>query len=553
MGSRNPKKDVRTPDEMLADLMIEFIGDPLGYVMFNFPWDTEPSIQVVELAEGVEDFMTTEDVVRRDLYRARFPDCKYGPDLWACDFLDEVGRGVRENAFDGSVPVSPLRYATVSGHEIGKSTLVAWIIKWIVDTRPMSKGTVTAVTDEQLRTKTWAELGKWHHLSMTAHWFKHSSSRGSMSLVHQDLRYAGTWRCDARTCREEKSEAFAGQHAPTSTSFYIFDEASGVPDKVFEVREGGLSSGEPMVFDFGNGTRNSGEFFENCWGKYAERYVTRQIDSRTVAITNKEKIEEDRVAWGEDSDRFKVRWMGLFPDKGSVQLISEEVVDGAMTREMDGEEKHHRMVLGVDCARFGDDDSVIFPRRGRDARSFKPRIFNNLSTDQLVDKITQCFDEFDMLGMRPVSILVDAGYVGGAVVDFLQRRGYPAIAVDFGGRVSEPRKYRYKVDEMWGRMAEALPTLFLPVRTGFEDDVGHRLKQELTQREYGLTTKEQISLESKKELKKRGLASPDIADALALTWAIDVATLIDSSIVDGMFQAAQETNHDYDPFAEMRG
>jgi hypothetical protein len=60
-------------------------------------------------------------------------------------------------------------------------------------------------------------------------------------------------------------------------------------------------------------------------------------------------------------------------------------------------------------------------------------------------------------------------------------------------------------------------------------------------------------LESKKELKKRGLASPDIADALALTWAIDVATLIDSSIVDGMFQAAQETNHDYDPFAEMRG
>jgi len=553
MGLRDPK-DVRTEDEVLADMMIKFSGDPLGYVMFNFPWDEEPSIQVVELAEGVEDHMTTEDVDRRDLYRARFPGCKYGPDLWACDFLDEVGKGVRANKFNGSTPVSPLRFATASGHEIGKSALVAWLIKWIMDTRPMSKGSVTAVTDEQLRTKTWAELGKWHHMSMTAHWFKHSSSRGAMSLVHMDLRYAGTWRCDARTCREEKSEAFAGQHAPTSTSFYIFDEASGVPDKVYEVREGGMSSGEPMAFDFGNPTRNSGEFFENCRGKYAKRYVTRQIDSRHVAITNKEKIEEDRVAWGEDSDRFKVRWMGLFPDKGSVQLISEEDVDNAMTREMDGEEKHHRMVLGVDCARFGDDDSVIFPRRGRDARSFRPRTYNNLSTDQLVDRVAECFEEFSNLGMRPVAILVDAGYVGGAVVDYLQRRGYPAIGVDFGGRVSEPRKYRYKVDEMWGRMAEALPTLFLPEMSGEENDVAYRLRQELTQREYGLTMKEQISLESKKELKKRGLTSPDVADALALTWAIDVATLIENADAGiGMMQSATQTNHDYDPFLEMRG
>ena len=126
--------DVRTDDEILADMMVEFRYDPLGYVMFNFPWDEDPTIQVVKLAEGVEEYMTREDMERRDMYRKRFPGCIYGPDLWACDFLDQWGKEMRDRAFDGAA-VQPVRFSTVSGHEIGKSMLVAIIIKFIMDTR----------------------------------------------------------------------------------------------------------------------------------------------------------------------------------------------------------------------------------------------------------------------------------------------------------------------------------------------------------------------------------------------------------------------------------
>lgn len=156
----------RSPDEVLSDEVGKFFYDPLGYVMFNFPWDTEPKIQIVRL---------------KGKWKERFPNCTYGPDEWACEFLDRIGKETKVRKFNGRLPVKPLRFSTVSGHGIGKSTLVAWITKWIMDTRPYSKGSLTAVTDEQLRTKTWLELGKWHALSMTAHWFEFSSARGNMS------------------------------------------------------------------------------------------------------------------------------------------------------------------------------------------------------------------------------------------------------------------------------------------------------------------------------------------------------------------------------------
>jgi hypothetical protein len=538
MGLRNPRlaalPDVRTSDEILADELNKLRDKPLEYVMFMFPFDTEPSIQVVELPAK---------------YRARFPGCKYGPDEWACEFLDRLGEEIRVRGFDGSTPVSPIRFSTVSGHEIGKSTLCAWLIKFILDTRPFSKGSVTAVTDEQLRTKTWAELGKWHALSMTRHWFKYSSARGSMSLAHSNPKYSGTWRCDARTCREEKSEAFAGQHAPTSTSFYIFDEASGVPNKVYEVREGGLSSGEPMVFDFGNGTRSTGEFFENCVGKYRHRYITNSIDSRTVAITNKEKIEQDCLDWGEDSDRFRVRWRGLFPARGSVQFMSSDDVLAAMTREMESNEKQHSVVLGVDVARFGDDASVVYARRGRDARSWPPRFHRGLNSIQLADRVAEFFNELAALGLRPSMIFVDGGGgYGSGVADQLNLRGYPTIEVMPGGGALNQDAYRYKSDELWGNLRDALNQLYLPPR---DDPTGTLLFEEMTQREYGfIQGGQRIHLESKKDFKKRIGRSPDCTDALALTFAHGMATIPANT---STLAPPVTSNHDYDPYAERFG
>ena len=538
--------DTRTPDEVLADEMAGFYADPLGYVMFTFPWDTEASIQVVPLAEGVEEHLTAADREYRDSVRARFPGCKYGPDLWACQFLDELGEQIKARGFDGYHPVDPIRFATVSGHEIGKTAAVTWLIKFIMDTRPMAKGSVTAVTDEQLRTKTWAELGKWHHLSLTSHWFRFSSGRGAMSMSHVNPAYAGTWRCDARTSRKEKSESFAGQHSPTSTSFYIFDEASGVDSKVFEVREGGLSSGEPMVFDFGNGTRNSGAFYDLCEGSLGQKLgvIRRSIDSRMVHVTNKVKIDKDIEAHGFDSDWIRVRWRGIFPDSATTQFIASETVSDAMERPVEPDPSSP-VVIGVDVARFGDDSTVIYARHGSDARSFPPQIYDKLSTVQVTSKVTDYFNYFASLGRRPAMIFVDETGLGGGVVDQLQALGYPVTGVNFGSKPSDDKTYRFRGDEMWGRLRDALPRLALPAR---DTETGERLYEDLTQREYSFTIAgEKINLESKTDMKKRGLRSPDIADALVLTYASEVLAKLPSE----MQAPASPTNADFDPHADL--
>ena len=157
-------------DEQLAEFLASCFADPLKYVMGCFPWDSEPSIQVVKLPTK---------------YRKRF-DCEWGPDEWACEFLDDLGRDIRQRGFDGTKSVLPIQYATTSGHGIGKTVLVAFLIKFILDTRPRSRGVVTATTAEQLKTKTWAELGKWHRLSLTRHWFRYNSGRGTMMLTHHE-------------------------------------------------------------------------------------------------------------------------------------------------------------------------------------------------------------------------------------------------------------------------------------------------------------------------------------------------------------------------------
>ena len=499
----NGTKGKKDPNLELAEAISQFTGDPLGFVIFAFPWDTDKSIQQVKLPEKYRDRFNTE----------------YGPDLWACEYLDELGEHIRDRAFDGESAVMPIQMATSSGHGIGKSALVAWIILFIMCTRKLCNGVVTANTAEQLRTKTWAEVGKWHKRCVAGHWFEYTSGRGAMSLYHKE--HPKEWKVNAQTSREENSEAFAGLHAANSTPFYIFDEASGIPEKIFEVREGGTTDGEPMVFDFGNPTRNSGRFYEECVGKFRRRWSYREIDSRSVQITNKDRIDEWIEDYGEDSDFVKVRVKGVFPSAGSLQFIPTEDVESAMGRQANPD-RTQALAIGVDVARQGDDESVIYPRLGNDARSFEPRRFSGLDTVQMASKVIDCINEFRAMGVPIGGVFVDGGGIGAGVVDQLRHTGYNPIEVQFGSRPGDPRKYRFKVDEMWGRMKEAIRLgLALPS----EGRISEEIKTQLTQREFGFTLKDQINLETKKDMKARGISSPDIIDALALTYAQELAPL----------------------------
>ena len=467
-------------------------ADPLRFVLWAFPWGETPELSIVPLPEP---------------WASRYPNCKYGPDVWACEVLEDIGKQVRERAFDGIHAVKPIRLAIASGHGIGKSFLTAMLVIWIMATRPDSKGVVTANTANQLETKTFAEISKWLKRSLVSDLFEIRAT----SIVSKES--PESWRVDAQTCREENSESFAGQHSASSTSFYIFDEASAVPDVIWEVAEGGLTDGEPMMFVFGNPTRNTGRFKE-CFGKRRQYWTTRHIDSRSVFITNKAQIEEWKNEYGEDSDFFRVRVKGQFPSASSRQFIPTELAEKASWSEI-AHNTATAAIIGVDVARFGDDDTVIYVRIGK---GFLPiKRYHGLDTVQVAAMVKRRYRDVKSIGFPRdrIFINVDEGGVGGGPKDILRDDGYPVRGVQFGAAADEPEIYDRKRDEMWGRMKQWLADGgTIPRDQGLIDD--------LTSPEFDIKPGGQIKLESKKDMKKRGLASPDAADALCLTFAYKI-------------------------------
>jgi len=506
--SMNMSSDVHefiSSDLLLADECSQFYHDPLGWVNWAFDWNHG------EL-EGFE-----------------------GPDEWQCDWLTEVGRMVTDNNFNGVDPVKAVRMATASGHGIGKSALTSWVILWIMSTRPYAKGIVTANTGEQLRTKTWSELAKWRTRCITGHWFELNSGKGSMSMYHKS--WPESWRVDAQTCREENSESFAGLHAANSTPFYLFDEASAIPDKIWEVAEGGLTDGEPMFFCFGNPTRNTGAFRKCFFNRHT--WNCKQIDSRTAKMTNKLLIKDWERDWGEDSDFFRVRVKGQFPRAGDMQFIPGDDVLAAMKRTAVymGDDP---LVCGIDIARGGDDNCMIMFRRGKDAKSEKTyRIPGEKSRDSMkvVSMLTMILDRH-----KPDRCFIDETGIGGPLGDRLRQLGYPVTDVGFGHVADDEKKYANKVSEMGYRCREWI------MNGGCIPDEP-QLEVELTVREYGHDAKDRLLVESKKLLKKRLGCSPDWADALYLTFAHAVAPR--NRVNEDKSHMQRNAKKEYDPLHNM--
>jgi hypothetical protein len=517
-------------DLKLAKDINRFYADPLGFVLYAFPWDTDPSLQLVKLPAPW----------------CFYYDSTYGPDKWACELLTRVGETIKAHGFDGVQAVEAVREAVASGHGIGKSALVSWLVWWIMSTRPHCRGTVTATTNTQLSTKTWAEISKWHKKCITEHWFTVTTARNDMRAKHK--QYPESWFCSAQTSEEQNSESFAGQHAADSTSFYIFDEATGIPNAIWDVAEGGLTDGEPMWFAFGNPTRNTGRFAE-CFGKSRHRWNITQVDSREAQITNKADIQRKIDDYGIDSDFCKVRIRGVFPSSSSLQLIPRDVVDGAATRDIKERTlvRGRAAIVGVDVARFGDDESVIRTRVGRDARSIAPKAYRQLDTMQLASRVAEHIEDIKRMTLVPF-VFVDGGGVGGGVIDRLRQLGYQITEVNFGEKPIDPKRYANKRSEMWVTMSEWLTIGAI--------ENSELLLTDLTAVEYDYDKSQRLLLKSKDDMKARGLASPDHGDALALTFAAPVPDypnpeleLITSALRAGGAQRKQKREHD--PFDLM--
>jgi len=491
-------------DLILADECAEYYADPDGWVMWAFDWGHGS-------LEGFD-----------------------GPDEWQKDILIEIGNQIRLRNFNGVDPVDPIQLAVASGHGIGKSALSAWLILFIMSTRAHSKGVVTANTGDQLRTKTMGELAKWHALCITGRWFE----RTTMSISHK--AFSETWRVDAMTSREENSEAFAGLHCADSTPWYLFDEGSAIPEKIWEVAKGGLTDGEPMHFAFGNPTRNNGSF-HGCFHRQSHRWITRHIDSRTAKMTNKKLIKEWQDDFGEDSDFFRVRVRGRFPKGGDMQFIPSDVVFAAMKRGSSKYLGDDPLVCGVDMARGGDDNCMIQFRRGFDAKSEKVyRIPGEKSRDSMkvVSLLTMVFDRH-----KPDVTFMDKGSMGGPIGDRLRQLGYPVVDVGFGDNADDDRLYKSRTAEMGARCKQ-----WLMDGGSIPDD--DQLEEELTSRDFSHNDKDQLVLEKKRDMKKRLGVSPDWADALYLTFAFPVAKLEIPRGEQDRLPGQRNANLDYDPLED---
>lgn len=495
-------------DIQLADEVSKFYDDPLGFVHFAFQWK-EPGTPL----HGFD-----------------------GPDTWQIDVLNDIGDAVKERKFNGVDPVDPIQIAVSSGHGIGKSALSAWIILWVMSTRPNSKGVVTANTGDQLKTKTMSELSKWHSRCITGHWFQ----MNKMSIVHR--AYPDTWRVDALTSREQNSESFAGLHCADSTPWYIFDEAAGIPEKIWEVASGGLTDGEPMHFAFGNPTRNSGSFFE-CFRRQSHRWITRQIDSRTAKMTNKEYLDRIIEDFGEDSDRARVRVKGVFPRVGDMQFMPGDAVYDAMKRGSGQYLGDDPLICGIDMARGGDDNCMIQFRRGKDAVSEKVyKIPGEKSRDSMkvVSLLIMILDRH-----KPDVTFMDSGSMGGPVGDRLRQLGYHVIDVGFGENAIDVKHFKSRTAEMGSHCRQ-----WLLDGGSIPDDP--QLEVELTSREFGHNDKDQLVLERKKDMKKRLGVSPDWADALYLTFAEPVPKReVPRGHLDYNPYARNQNQGDYNPLDAM--
>jgi len=334
-------------------------------------------------------------------------------------------------------------------------------------------------------------------------------------MYHKQFRES--WFASAQSCREENSEAFAGQQAADSSSVYIFDEASAVPDKIHEVAEGGLATGEPFFFMFGNPTRSSGAFHRATFGVARNRWTVRSIDSRTCSFSNKALIEEWRQDRGEDSDFFRVRVLGLPPQAGDANFIDMVRIREAQKREV-AVLDDQPLIAGVDLAWGGEDWNVVRFRRGKDARSIPPIRIPGAQTRDAAVMVVKLADLLrnGVNEQKVHTMFIDSAGISGAVASRLWDLGFSSRVAEINfGADSPDEKYKNQRAYMWGELKDWL-------LTGAIDD-NPRLESDLAAPGYSLDNRVRIQLESKDEMKKRGLDSPDDADALALTFARHVA------------------------------
>lgn len=392
------------------------------------------------------------------------------------------------------------RLSIRAGHGVGKTTTLAWIVLWFCCTRVPFKVPIIANSQDQLRDVVWPELRKWYGRlpAALANEFQIDAERLYMRAAPESFAVA-------RTASKDNPEALQGFHE--ENLLFVVEEASGIPDIVFEVGAGSMSTAGAKMVLFANPTRASG-FFYDTHHSMRERWSTMRVNSEDVPRAQGH-IADIAAKYGRDSNVYRVRVLGEFPTTEDDAVIALEHCEAAVVRKVKATD--YRPVWGLDVARFGDDSNALAKRQGNTL--LEPinewRDKDLMQTVGIVVNEWKATSPFD----KPSEILVDIIGLGAGVADRLFELGLPARGINVSEAASVSDRYMRKRDELWfaGRDWFSAKDCAIP------DDSA--LIAELTSPKYRIESSGKIKVESKDEMKKRGLRSPNRADAFLLTLA----------------------------------
>jgi phage terminase large subunit len=414
------------------------------------------------------------------------------PDPWQVEFLNAIATGHR-------------RLSIRSGHGVGKSTGASWAMLWYLLTRYPVKVVVTAPTSAQLYDALFAELKRWVKELPPA--------LGQLLEVKQErieLKSSATEAfISARTSRAEQPEALQGVHS--DNVMLVADEASGVPEQVFEAAAGSMSGHNALTILLGNPVRSSG-FFYDTHNRLRGEWWTRRVSCVDSPRVSDAYVAEMASRYGEESNAYRIRVLGEFPRSDDDTVIPMELLEAAQHRDV-GVNPKAPVIWGVDVARFGSDSSALCKRKANMVPE-PIRRWRNLDLMQLTGAVKA---EYDATAMddRPTEILVDVIGLGAGVVDRLRELGLPARGINVSESPAMGEMYRNLRAELWYKAKAWLE------RRDCKLPKDEHLIAELATIRYKFMSTGKIQIESKDDIRKRGLPSPDLADAFVLTFASD--------------------------------
>jgi phage terminase large subunit len=422
----------------------------------------------------------------------------FEPDAWQVEMLEAIAKGERQ-------------ISVRSGHGVGKSSGASWAMIWFLTTRYPVKVVVTAPTSAQLFDALFAELKTNLRKLPPALQELYNVKQERVELVGDP---EGAF-ISARTARAESPEALQGVHS--ENVLLVADEASGVPEPVFEAAIGSMSGTHATTLLLGNPTRTSGFFFDSH-NKNRGDWHTIHVSCLTSRLVSEAFVQQVARTYGEDSNAYRVRVLGEFPRSDDDTVISLELVEGAMQRDVATTAAQARY-WGVDVARFGDDSTTLAKRQGNTLLE-KVKKWKKLDLMQVVGVIVSEWNETPV-PERPAEILVDSIGLGSGVVDRLLELKLPARGINVSESPALKGSYANLRTELWflARAWFEKRDCKMP----FDED----LCADLVSVKYlPPDSTGKLRVESKDATKKRLRRSPDVADGFLMTFAGDAGTAL---------------------------